>query len=195
MTPSTRIRSLAASLVVALVAGSVAGAADDYPRLRDLDGRAVDAFADGDRSAYVFVFVRTDCPISNRYAPELARLNERFTARGVTFALVYPGEQTDPEAIRDHVREYHYPFVALRDPDFSFVDFVDATVTPEVAVFDSRRTLRYVGRIDDRYLSAGQMRPGATRHDLVDALEGVLAGRQVESTRTAAVGCLIADIR
>jgi hypothetical protein len=195
MTPSTRLRSLAASLVVALVAASIAVAADDYPRLRDLDGRAVDAFADGDRSAYVFVFVRTDCPIANRYAPELARLHGHFAPRGVTFALVYPGDQTSSDAIREHVREYRYPFATLRDPDFSFVDSVQASVTPEVAVFDSRRTLRYLGRIDDRYISAGQMRAGATRHDLADALGAILAGRPMANRRTPAVGCLIADLR
>jgi hypothetical protein len=194
MAPSTRLRSLAASLVVALAAASFAGAPADSPQLRDLNGRVVDPLA-RPASAYVFVFVRTDCPISNRYAPELSRLNERFAPRGVTFALVYPGDQTGPDAIREHLREYHYPFVALRDPDFSFVDSVDATVAPEAAVFDSRRTLRYLGRIDDRYLSAGQMRPAATRHDLAAAIEAVLGGTHVESTRTAAVGCLIADMR
>jgi hypothetical protein len=38
----------------------------------------------------VLVFVRTDCPISNRYAPELRRLQDRFAPRGMAFWLVYP---------------------------------------------------------------------------------------------------------
>lgn len=195
MAPSTRLRWLAASLVVLLTAASFAGAAGDYPRLRDLDGRSVDPFADGARSAYVFVFVRPDCPISNRYAPELARLSGRFGSRGVTFALVYPGDQTGANAIRTHMREYSYPFAALRDTDLSFAGAVGATVTPEAAVFDARGTLRYLGRIDDRYISAGQMRPAAARHDLVDALEAILSGQQVSTARVPAVGCRISDLR
>jgi hypothetical protein len=39
------------------------------------------------------------------------------------------------------------------------------------------------------------MRPAATRHDLEDALEAILAGRPVANHRTPAVGCLIADLR
>lgn len=156
---------------------------------------AADSSAVRDRTAYVYVFVRPDCPISNRYAPELARLHGQFDARGVAFALVYPGEQAEPDAIRRHLGEHNYPFGSLRDPDFSFVAAVGATVTPEAAVFDAHGTLRYVGRIDDRYISAGQMRPAATRHDLTDAIEAVLAGRAPASERTPAVGCLIADLR
>src|SRR5271154_4950286 len=39
----------------------------------DLTGKARDPFTSQVR-ARVFIFVRTDCPITNRYAPELARL-------------------------------------------------------------------------------------------------------------------------
>jgi hypothetical protein len=177
------------AIAVSLVAGSA-----QTGQLHDLSGRGVDPF-DGDRAAYVFVFVRTDCPISNRYAPEVARLHGLFAPRGVTFALVYPGDETGADAIRAHLREYSYPFTAFRDPDFSFVGTAGATVTPEAAVFDARGALRYLGRIDDRYLSAGQMRPAATQHDLADALEAILAGQEVKSIRVPAVGCLIADLR
>jgi hypothetical protein len=182
-----------ASFVTAFVTLTLA-ALGHYGQLHGLDGRVVDPFAARDRSAYVFVFVRPDCPISNRYAPELTRLNERFSSRGVTFALVYPGD-TSTGVIRDHLREYSHSMAALRDPDFSFVGAVGATVTPEAAVFDSRRSLLYLGRIDDRYISAGQMLPAATRHDLQDALEAILDGRDVQQARVPAVGCLIADLR
>jgi hypothetical protein len=181
------------AFLASLVALGLAGPAK-HRQLRDLDGRIVDPFAAGNRPAYVFVFTRTDCPISNRYAPDLARLQERFGPRGVTFALVYPGD-APPDAIREHLRQYRYPFAALRDPDFSFASAVGATVTPEVAVFDARRTLRYLGRIDDRYTSAGSMRPAATRRNLEDALESILAGRPVPNHKTPAIGCLIADLR
>ena len=38
----------------------------------------------------VLVFTTTDCPISNRYAPELERLHRDYGSRGVAFFLVYP---------------------------------------------------------------------------------------------------------
>jgi AhpC/TSA family len=189
-----RWTAIACGVLAATTALGPAGRGQESIRLLDLDGRTVDPFDPGGSRAIVFVFARLDCPVSNRYAPELARLFRSFARRGVEFTLVYPGDQP-AETIERHVQEYGYPFGALRDPDFGFVDRAGATVTPEAAVFDARGTLRYLGRIDDRYMSAGRMRPAATRHDLKEALEALLAGRPVSPARTPAAGCLIADLR
>lgn len=160
----------------------------------DVDGRRVEPLAAAGVRATVFVFVQPDCPISNRYAPALARLHEEFGSRGVGFWLVYPGRDVPIDAIRNHLREYGYPFGALRDPDFALVDLAGATVMPEAAVFAGRKLL-YRGRIDDRYVRPGRARPAPTRRDLEDALQAVLSERPVPNPRTRSVGCLMADLR
>jgi hypothetical protein len=162
--------------------------------LLDLDGRARDPFQGSRSRAIVAVFSRTDCPISNRYAPELARLHGAFAPRGVEFRLVFPGDQP-VDTITRHLREFGYPFGVWRDPGFAFVDRAGATVTPEAAVFDARGTLLYLGRIDDRYISAARRRPAPTSRDLEEALAAILAGRPVATDRTPAIGCLINDLR
>src|SRR3954453_16325251 len=60
----------------------------------DLQGRAVDPFQMRDAGAIVLLFVRTDCPVSNRYAPEIERMRAKYAAQGVVFWLVYPDEDT-----------------------------------------------------------------------------------------------------
>jgi hypothetical protein len=47
------------------------------PRLEDAHSKLIDPLAPGE-DVRVFVFVRRDCPIANRYAPELVRLEESF---------------------------------------------------------------------------------------------------------------------
>src|SRR5436190_5313008 len=42
----------------------------------DLSGHPVDPFAAPGAKATVFIFISTDCPISNRYAPEIRRFEE-----------------------------------------------------------------------------------------------------------------------
>ncbi|HXH05178.1 MAG TPA: hypothetical protein VNI83_01175 [Vicinamibacterales bacterium] len=163
------------------------------PRVLDLDGRRVDPL-DAAAVATVLVFDRIDCPISNRYAPDLRRLHERFAPRGVRFRLVYPGRDVQPMDIRRHLKEFAYPADALRDPEFALVDLTGARVTPEAAVFRGR-TLVYRGRIDDRYISPGRMRPAPRRRDLEEALEALLVGRPVPAPGGPAVGCLIDDLR
>src|SRR5271170_2161137 len=55
----------------------------------DMAGKPRDPFAEPVQ-ARVFIFVRTDCPITNRYAPELQRLSHAFAPDAVQFWLVYP---------------------------------------------------------------------------------------------------------
>jgi hypothetical protein len=163
-------------------------------RLFDVDGHVVDPFrAAEDSRAIVFLFTSVDCPISNRYAPVVQRLHSRFAPQAVSFWLVYPNPAETPEAIRGHVKAFSYPVHALRDPQHHLVRLAKATVTPEAAVYDTRRALVYRGRIDDRYVSLGLERPAATQHDLLDALTATLAGKPVRAASTPAVGCFIAD--
>jgi hypothetical protein len=173
---------------------SVALVAAPDVRVRDLDDNLVDPFASpqGTRAS-VFVFVSVDCPISNRYAPEVRRLHEKFAAQGVSFTLVYPNPVEAVAAIRRHLKDYSYPMGALRDPKHALVKAAGATITPEAAVFGPDGRLLYHGRIDDRYVSLGVERPVATRHDLDEVLSDVLAGRAPRQTTAQAVGCYIAD--
>jgi hypothetical protein len=177
--------------------GLVGGpAAEMAPSIRDLDGRAVDPLAI-ERGASVLVFVRTDCPIANRYAPEIRRIQEGFAARGVELWLVYADAAEPVEAIRAHLRAFDLPARALRDPGHVLVRKAGARVTPEAAVFVAGTggvRLAYRGRIDDRYLAFDRMRPAPTTHDLEDALEAVLAGRPVQKETTPAIGCFLADL-
>ena len=94
--------------------------------------------------------------------------------------------------IRAHVREYGFPFEALRDPGHALVARAKATVTPESAVFARGGALVYHGRIDDRNIDFGEARPEPTRRDLEEALDAVLAGRAPRETEAPAIGCAIA---
>jgi AhpC/TSA family len=143
----------------------------------------------------VLIFVSTDCPISNRYAPEIKRLHDEFTPLGVRFRLVYPNPLDSEADISTHLEEYGYPQIAQRDRDHTLVRMAGATITPEVAVFDARERLVYRGRIDDRFVELGRERPAATRRDLRNALTAALAGRSVSPSKTQAVGCFIADMK
>jgi hypothetical protein len=187
---------LVAMLCAASMVAALTHAATNRVVLRDVDNRLVDPLqiADG-TTAVVVLFISSECPVSNRYAPEIQRLAETFTPRGVRFWLVYPNPADSPEIIRAHVRAFSYPLFPLRDPQHLLVQSTNASVTPEAAVFDARGRLAYRGRIDDRYVRLGTERPAATRHDLEQALTATLAGRPVAPSRTQAVGCFIADFR
>src|SRR5262245_6922124 len=84
--------------------------------LLDLAGTRVERLEDSGARAVVFIFTRADCPVSNRYAPEVRRLSEKFAPAGVKFWLVYPDPDAPASALRQHIREYNFGCDALRDP-------------------------------------------------------------------------------
>ena len=143
----------------------------------------------------VLIFVSVDCPVSNRYAPEIKRLHDEFAARGVRLRLVYPNPLDSETAIGRHLQDFGYPPIAERDRDHRLVKLAGATVTPEAAVFDARQRLVYRGRIDNRFVELGRERPAATENDLRNALTAALAGKPANPSRTQAVGCFIADMK
>jgi hypothetical protein len=165
-------------------------------RLLDLDGQPFDLWRpDKAAVATVVVFTRTDCPISNQYAPEIRRLYETYRPRGVDFYLIYVDPREQPDDIRRHLREYDYPCRGLRDPGHTLVAHCGATATPEAVVFGPDRSITYLGRVDDLYADIGRSRAEPTTHDLADAIESTVLGRPVAKPRTKAVGCLIADLK
>jgi hypothetical protein len=160
-----------------------------------LSGAPVDALqAPAGTKAIVFLFTSSDCPISNRYAPEVRRIAETFGSKGVVFRLVYPNPAEDARTIREHMAAYAYAGIAepLRDPKLALVKFAGVSVTPEAAIVAGGKVV-YRGRIDDRYVDLGRERPAPTRRDLFEALTAVMAGKPVTQATTQAVGCFISD--
>ena len=160
----------------------------------DLHGRPTDPFASA-APAKVLLFVRTDCPISNRYAPELQRIASEFTGLRVEFWLVYSDPAESPAGIATQIAQYKLPGKPLRDPHHQLAARSRATVSPQAAVFDGSGRLVYTGRIDDRFVDFGKARPAATTHDLELAISAVLSGKPMKFTKTRAVGCYLADVR
>lgn len=160
----------------------------------DLDGRKVDPLKDGAGKPVVLVFVRTDCPISNRYAPIIQRLQGDYAGRAA-FWLVYPDNDETKEQIKKHLQQYGYRLTALRDPDHELVRRSHAEITPEAAVFGASGELLYHGRIDNLYESIGRARTAATTHEVNDALQAALAGKVPKVQTAPAVGCTIMDMR
>lgn len=161
--------------------------------LEALDGTPW-SYSNGDALATVFVFVRTDCPISNRYAPEMSRLMETYAAPKIDFRFVYVDPDETADEIRKHREEYSLTGDVIVDREHSLVAWSGAEVTPEVAVVDAEGSLCYRGRIDDWYVDFGKARREASTHDLEDVLQSILAGEPPALRTTKAVGCYIRDL-
>ena len=120
------------------------------------------------RGALLF-FLDRECPVSNGYAPEMARLAQ--LARNGKLAVL--GIHSDPstsiqEAVR-HAKEHALGF--------------------DVVVTDPEGRIVYRGRINDQYTPDGTRRLMATCHDLRNALEAFLANKPVPPSGGEPFGC------
>jgi thiol-disulfide isomerase/thioredoxin len=140
--------------------------------------------------ALVVAFIASDCPISNLYLPELIDLEKKYRSQGVQFVGVYPNDADDLDRIASHAYDRDTPFLVLKDNGQKLADSLGVTRVAAVVVLDGDHVLRYRGRVDDQY-GAGARRPKATRDDLSQALDEVLAGKKVSVAETEADGCLI----
>jgi hypothetical protein len=195
------------ALLAAMVLGLAGCDTDLVSGVQDLDGKHADPTTDPTAPITVTLFVDSDCPVSNRYAPEVRRLYQRYAPRGVNFWLVYPDPDISVQTIREHMQDYGYQMPALRDPEHTLVRRAGAQVTPEAGIFLADGTLVYHGRIDNRYLDITRRRAQATQHDVAAVLDALLGGETVETSWNPApgrslktmsqpgIGCYIRDFK
>lgn len=166
--------------------------------LADFHGRQYTLADFEEFDVLVVAFMGVECPLAKQYASRLVELSELYGSQSVGFVGVDSNVQDSLEEMGHFARSHDINFPLLRDRDHEVANRFDARRTPEVFVLDRERTIRYRGRIDDQYgfeQGTGYQRSEAKQEDLVDAVEALLAGREIEVTATEAPGCLIARTR
>jgi thiol-disulfide isomerase/thioredoxin len=201
---TTTTRSLLLALAFFIVTTAFASAATS-DKLLDPNGHAVDPFVASNAHAVVLFFAATDCPVSNRYVPEIQRLQKEFAASGVRFWFVYPNPADTAAVVRAHDAQFSITSPTAIDIAQTLVQRAHVTTTPEAAIFVPASSADaaaagimrevYRGRIDDRYLSFGHERPQAQHHDLEDAIRAVLTNHAVVPPGGGPVGCAIVPRR
>ncbi|MCL4691920.1 MAG: redoxin domain-containing protein [Candidatus Hydrogenedentes bacterium] len=144
----------------------------------------------GDAKAYVLAFYCNTCPVAQRYAPVLESLHQEFADQGVQFIGINVGPEDSIMDMARHAVEYQMTFPVVKDAEAYSAKAVGAERTPEVAVLDADRVLRYRGRVDDQFRVSG-VQPTNARADLKEAILEVLAGEAVSVPTTPVEGCLI----
>ena len=113
-----------------------------------------------------------------------------YGPKGVRFLFLNASSQDSIESMRDEITRFGFEGTYVQDLEAVFATILHATTTTEVFVLDRARTLRYRGAIDDQY-GIGYSKASPTANYLDDALEDLLAGRDVHVEGTTAPGCVL----
>ncbi len=170
-------------------------------RLKGIDEKyyTLESFSKAD--FLVIIFSAPHCPTAQAYEERIIAIQNEYGSKGVQVVKIMPnhpmavcleelgysdlGDTFEEMKLRAERMQYNFPF--LYDGDDQAVAMAYGPVTtPHVFIFDKSRTLRYVGRIDDKE------KPGtATRHDTRNALDALLAGKEVPVKETKVFGCSV----
>ena len=189
---------LASIIIIAFAAVAGSGSTSDLPappaigtmiddfKLPDADGAEHSLKSLAGKNGAVLIFIATKCPVSNAYNDRMEKLAQDYKAKGINVIGINSNVTEPASEVKSHATDKHLTFAILKDDGNKIADRFGATKTPEVYVIDASNKLVYHGRIDN-----SQKVDGITANDLRDALEEVLAGKQVSKTGGAAFGCTI----
>ena len=158
--------------------------------LPGVDGKSWSLASFKDAKLLVIVFSCNHCPYVVGSEDRMIALAKEYASRGVTMVAINSNETDDhPEDSFEHMvaraKEKQFPFPYLRDESQEVARLYGALRTPHFYVFDGLRKLRYTGRMDDNPKDARLART----HELRDALDDLLAGREVRVPVTNPIGC------
>jgi peroxiredoxin len=162
----------------------------EFPLPRVTDGKRQALFGPEPRSATLVLFLSARCPCSRGYDERIRRIAEEYAPQGLRTVAVFSGADESDAEITQHAREAGYPFPLFRDPGNEFADRCAAKITPEAFLLDTKRVVRYHGRIDDSRVDAE-----VRTHDLRNALDALLAGHLPLKPEVRSFGCAISRVQ
>lgn len=184
------VLAFASTFVFAAEQLSIGARAPEFSLINAVDGKSV-AMKPDDGALKVVVFTCNQCPYAKAFEPRLIELARAYQEKGVHFYAVNPNddqqyaEETLPN-MKSRAAEREYPFPYLKDGDSAIARAYGARVTPHVYVVDGKGALRYRGYVDDSAKPEARQNAG-----LANALDSLLAGKDVAQTVTREFGCTI----
>jgi peroxiredoxin len=164
--------------------------APDFRDLPGVDGRKYSLADFKDPKVLVVVFSCNHCPAVKGSEDRMVQMHRQYRPKGVEMIAINSNETvnhpTDSmEHMKERARQKGFAFAYVRDDSQQVALAYGALRTPHFYVFDRQRVLRYTGRLDDNPYDARKAKTG----ELGDALDALLAGKQVPVPVTNPIGC------
>lgn len=177
---------LIAILTISLSAKEPGEKADDFT-LTATDGKSYNLNTELNAGkTVVVVFWSTKCPFVQAYNERAVELYNQYNDKNVTIWPMNSNSTENMDEIKAHASQNGYQFPVLKDADNKIADMFGALRTPEVFVIGKDNVILYHGRIDD-----SKDTKEVTTHDLKNALNEILAGKEVSVKTTKSFGCTI----
>ena len=164
--------------------------------LRNIDGSMVSLAATKRLKGYILIFTCNTCPYSVAYEDRIIELHEKYAPKGYPVVAVQPNNsKRSPgdsfEKMQKRAKSKGFLFPYLIDETQETTRTYGATNTPHVYVLNRQSeksfVIEYIGAIDNNSRNAAS----ADKHYVQDAVDNLLNGNAIGTTKTKAIGCTI----
>ena len=164
-------------------------------KLPNVDGKMVSLADYKDAKGFIVVFTCNTCPYARAYEDRINELNKKYVDKGYPVVAIMPNNpKVQPgdsmEAMKKRAEDKSFSFPYLMDEGQKIYPQYGATKTPHIFLLQKTKkgnVVKYIGAIDDNYQDAAAVN---TRY-VEDAVDALLAGKEIKLTETKAIGCTI----
>lgn len=164
-------------------------------KLKNIDNRMVSLSDYTNAKGFIVIFTCNECPYSVAYEDRIIALDKKYKGMGYPVIAinpnnpkVVPGDGFDEMKTRAQEKGFTFPY--LFDEGQKVYPKFGATKTPHVFVLQKEAgnmMLKYKGAIDDSSRSP----EGVKVKYVENAVDALLAGKEIKQTSTKAIGCSI----
>jgi peroxiredoxin len=160
--------------------------------LKGVDGKIYSLESVASKSVIVLIFMCNHCPYVQAVVERFVKIQSKYKDKGVQLIGIssndvesYPEDSFENMKLFSKNKNLNFPY--LIDENQSVAKNYDAVCTPDIYVYDSSRTLKYRGRLDDNWKDEKSV----LKKDLESAIESVLLNREITFEQLPSMGCSI----
>jgi peroxiredoxin len=162
-------------------------------KLKNVDGKMVSLADFKNSKGVIVIFDCNTCPVSKAYNTRIMDLSKKYGAKGFPLVAinanspdVSPGDSFEEMVSEAKRKKYDFPY--LVDDTQTVAKSFGATNTPHVFVLKNESgtfKVAYIGAIDNNSRDGSS----ADKKYVEDAVEALLANKEIATPKTKAIGC------
>jgi len=161
-------------------------------KMQDVNGKMISIKEAAGTNAVLVMFSCNTCPYVVKNQQRTIAINDYAKKMKLGVIVLnsneaYRGEDDSPEAMKAYAKDQKYNWSYVIDKNNEVADAFGANRTPEVFLFDKNMKLVYHGAIDDNPSDA----TAVGREHLREAINELVAGKDISVKETKSVGCTI----
>jgi thiol-disulfide isomerase/thioredoxin len=160
-------------------------------KMKNVDGKELSIADVAGTKGTLVIFTCNHCPFVKAWETRIAELGNTYREKGIGVIAInandpteYAEDSFEEMQSRAKRRGIQYPYVV--DSTSNVARAFDAKATPELFLYNAAGKLVYHGGVDDSKDASK-----VTQHYAKDALDALLAGKEIAIKETKALGCSI----